>query len=404
MKIKTYHTESVPQALEEIKKELGPGAVILSTKKAKRRKFLGLVPSLSYAITAASEEVTRGTGLDLGPGAAKREPTAGPASNPAIARAAKHLTGLSPVEPGRSRTPFRPEFEKMARRVERMAIELGEVKHLMVLRKPLSVQSRTLFGDGLFQQQFESLVKCGFDESLAYSLLQDLRRKPPVDFRSGDQLSRCLNQRLAEMIETAPIATQKGVRGAIFFGPTGVGKTTTIAKLAARFALGEGRKVHLITLDTYRIAAAEQLKIYGEIIGVPVTVVSSIPELGEAVHRSQERDFVLIDTAGHSHRSFSKWKRLSSFLRRERDIEKHLVLSLTTNFQDLNEMIYNFEVCGVDKLLFTKLDESSAFGTIANQLIRTGKPLSYLTNGQKVPDDLQVPTVATVANLVVPLN
>ena len=158
-----------------------------------------------------------------------------------------------------------------------------------------------------------------------------------------------------------------------------------------------GRWVRLITLDTYRIAAPEQLRTYGEIIGVPVEVVSSVSELSEAMSTAAGMDRVLIDTTGHSPARVSQFAELAQYLSEKQEIEKHLVLSATTKSEDLREAVSGFECFAPDKLVFTKLDETSCYGGIVNELIASGKPLSYLTDGQKVPEDLITPTPSSVA-------
>jgi flagellar biosynthesis protein FlhF len=229
------------------------------------------------------------------------------------------------------------------------------------------------------------------------------RRVPPGD-NSRELFRKRLNQALSRIIRTEPIQAANTPRAVVFLGPTGVGKTTTIAKLAAMFALGEQKRVQLVTLDTYRIGAAEQLKTYGEIIGVPVHVASSVSDLREIMGRSAETDYLLIDTVGHSHKRVRDFEELASFLRQCPGCEKHLVLSMATKPDDLREIIRGFDAFSVDKLLFTKLDESTSFGGIVNEQMRTGRPISYLTDGQNVPDDLLVPSAKSVADLLISTN
>ena len=151
------------------------------------------------------------------------------------------------------------------------------------------------------QQEFQHLVGHGVDSDLAVRLLHVAEQDRPSENGTPKSLKQCLNRVIADAIETCPIGQDRSdVTTAVFLGPTGVGKTTTIAKLAATFTLGERKKVRLITLDTYRIAAADQLRIYGQIIGVPVQVVSSVAELSEALSAAGDTDRVLIDTTGHS--------------------------------------------------------------------------------------------------------
>ncbi len=160
----------------------------------------------------------------------------------------------------------------------------------------------------------------------------------------------------------------------------------------------------MVTFDTYRIAAAEQLKTYGEIIGTPVKVLFSIDELDREIASAGGDELLLIDTTGHSHRKVAEHYELSSYVRSDERIEKHLVLSCTTREADLREIVACFGVFGPDRILFTKLDEASSFGVILNVLVRSDKALSYLTNGQDVAEDLIIPSASTLADLLAPLH
>jgi flagellar biosynthesis protein FlhF len=320
-----------------------------------------------------------------------------------------------------------PANGALTRRFDELSSEVAELRHLIKSpTKPISTMlqhqvlgepfSRLLWQEGLeeFDSQradlvsaeFQRLISLGLDENVAFFLNRSASRELSHGEDGKVQFRRGLNQAISEMIQVAPVGPLEGAAGniAAFIGPTGVGKTTTIAKLAARFALKEQKKVRLLTLDTYRIAAAEQLKTYGEIIGVPVRVILSVDELNDVVNGAQEEDFLLIDTIGHSHKKVSEYVQLAHYLSRNERIQKHLVLSTATNPSDLRETIESFEAFGPDSLVFTKLDESSSHGVIVNELVRTRKPLSCLTNGQNVPEDLILPMTQTVADMVVPAN
>lgn len=178
-----------------------------------------------------------------------------------------------------------------------------------------------------------------------------------------------------------------------FIGPTGVGKTTTLAKIASRLRVSQGKKVALMTADTYRIAAAEQLRTYANILDTSLTIVYSAEELNEAVGRVADYDVVLVDTAGFSHRNQeqrNEVKNLVDNLDESYEKEVYLVLSVTTKYRDLLEIadVYreNFDF----RMIFTKLDETSCCGNVYNMKMYTGADLSYTTNGQNVPDDLEV--------------
>ena len=180
---------------------------------------------------------------------------------------------------------------------------------------------------------------------------------------------------------------------AIFFiGPTGVGKTTTIAKLASKFRLDEKKKVALLTADTYRIAAAEQLRTYANILEVPFRVVYSEEELGKAVEDFKEYDYILIDTAGHSHQNNEQKENMCKLIGTlDEKIEKeiYLVLSATTKYRDLRSIADSYKGIADYKLIFTKLDETTTLGSLLNMRLYTGASLSYVTCGQNVPDDME---------------
>lgn len=183
-------------------------------------------------------------------------------------------------------------------------------------------------------------------------------------------------------------------------GPTGVGKTTTLAKIAAKFVLEEGAKVALITADTYRISAVEQLKTYSDILGLPLEIVYNPQALQEAIEKHRDKQLILLDTAGRSQYNAYQMKELSELLNIDADIEKHLVMSATTKTSDGLELLDNFSLCKPDRVIFTKVDETKTHGIILNILHRRKAALSYLTNGQSVPDDIEPASIEKLAELL----
>ena len=183
-------------------------------------------------------------------------------------------------------------------------------------------------------------------------------------------------------------------------GPTGVGKTTTLAKIAAKFVLEEGAKVALITADTYRISAVEQLKTYSDILGLPLEIVYNPQALQEAIEKHRDKQLILLDTAGRSQYNAYQKKELSELLNIDADIEKHLVMSATTKTSDGLELLDNFSLCKPDRVIFTKVDETKTHGIILNILHRRKAALSYLTNGQSVPDDIEPASIEKLAELL----
>jgi flagellar biosynthesis protein FlhF len=200
-----------------------------------------------------------------------------------------------------------------------------------------------------------------------------------------------LTRTLEEEIQVAgPIQTQPGGRRVVaLVGPTGVGKTTTIAKLAANFRLREKRNVGLITVDTYRIAAVEQLRTYADIIDLPMAVVSTPREMREAVTRMSDLELILMDTAGRSPRDDVKIQELRTMLVEAKADEVHLVLSAVGGASALKRTAEQFAPAGSTSLLLTKLDEATGLGNVLPLLRASNLPLSYVTDGQNVPDDIE---------------
>ena len=198
-----------------------------------------------------------------------------------------------------------------------------------------------------------------------------------------------------------PIRVTPGrCRLAALVGPTGVGKTTTIAKLAANFRLKEKRRVGLITVDTYRIAAIEQLRTYADIIDLPMHVVSTPREMRETVERMNHLDLILLDTAGRSPKDEIRLQELKVFLSEAAADEVHLVLSSVAASRTLEQTAEQFTAIGATSLILTKLDEANGLGNVLPVLRSSGLPLSYLTDGQNVPDDIETADAHQLARLI----
>ena len=185
---------------------------------------------------------------------------------------------------------------------------------------------------------------------------------------------------------------KSGPRVIFFIGPTGVGKTTTIAKIASRFRVDEKKKIVLLTADTYRIAAAEQLRTYANILEVPFRIIYSAEEMEKALQDFYAYDYILVDTAGHSHQNDSQKDNMIQFIHcldDKAEKEVFLVLSATTKYKDLVSIADAYREMTEYKLIFTKLDETTTLGNLLNLKLHTGAPLSYVTCGQNVPDDIE---------------
>lgn len=253
-----------------------------------------------------------------------------------------------------------------------------------------------------FPEIHARLVDEGVSSALAHELLDELPDFSAWSEEAQEPLAISgLRDLIARRVCSAgPIDLTPGqLKAVALIGPTGVGKTTTIAKLAAHFALVEKKKVALLTMDTYRIAAVEQLKIYSQILDIPVGVAYSQAEVAPVLAQYADYDLLLIDTAGRSQKNIMQVGELKSLLEAV-GCETHLVLSSQTKEQDMLESIQRFAAARVDRLIFSKLDETDSYGTLLNVAYRTGLPLSYLTTGQKVPEDLELADGGKLAGLL----
>jgi flagellar biosynthesis protein FlhF len=232
-------------------------------------------------------------------------------------------------------------------------------------------------------------------------LLEEVRSKA-ADGAGIGELRRLAAASLAQRVKCsgAPRMQKNRCRVMAFVGPTGVGKTTTIAKLAALYGVNRGASLALITIDKFRVGAVEQLAAYAKIFDIPLEVVSDPAELAAALAKHADKSLVLIDTAGSNHKDAGRIEELRGYLECHPGIGTYLCLSATTRGRELDDMVTNFRKLPLDRLLFTKLDESESFGCIIDIHLRHQLPVSYLTTGQRVPEDIEAATANRLASLV----
>ncbi|CAM3903889.1 GTPase [Alicyclobacillus pomorum] len=254
------------------------------------------------------------------------------------------------------------------------------------------------------------LIRQGLNEEHVSRLMESFTAtRTPVGgegtgepWTSGKQHDLFVQHVLRDMeaqVEAQPIAPTSRVVALV--GPTGVGKSTTIGKLAALHVLAGNRKVGLLTTDTYRIAAVDQLETYADILNIPLEVVYETSDIPGALERLADRDLILLDTAGRNFRVERHVEELRHWLQQISVDETYLVLALTSKTEDLDAIAAAFERVPVDKFLFTKLDETTTYGAILNLLYSYRKPLSYLTTGQNVPDDIEVASLEKILRLMI---
>lgn len=246
----------------------------------------------------------------------------------------------------------------------------------------------------------ERLLACGLSPDWVSPLIRELKTLSGKEkYPEGEHIQDYLVRRLADRVEIAgPQPTEGRVYALV--GPTGVGKTTTIAKLAAYFSLKLAQKVLLLTIDTYRIGAVEQLATYARILGLPLKVAASPKELKSCLEERSEQDLVLIDTAGRSPNNRGMLDELRDFLTVSPVIGSHLVVSATTKEGDLKKIISGFGGIPLEGYICTKLDETDQYLPLFNQLVPTRRPLAYFTHGQRVPEDLEQVTKSRIVRLL----
>src|SRR3954454_16615396 len=250
---------------------------------------------------------------------------------------------------------------------------------------------------------YSQLLEAEVPEVLARRLVRHVAdRLEPDQAHRPEVVRDALRDAVESCVPIAPpIAAVAGVRRVVApVGPTGGGKTTTVAKLAANFKLAQGFRPGLVTVDTYRIAAVEQLRTYAEIIDLPLAVANAPGEMRRAIDERGDVDLVLIDTAGRSPRDEVKIRELSDFLAAAQPDEVHLVLSAVSGERSLRAAVERFAVAHADRLILTKLDEADGLGGVLAVLGHADRPVSYLTTGQAVPDDIEPADRARLARLI----
>ena len=407
MTIKKFQGRTEEEATARAKEEFGPQTVIMNVKEIKPKGFLRSFKTSTFEVTAAIEET------DQSPAAKMPAPLPPLTGN--INVAADEPISIPKPEPVKEM--FASVENTWASSMGAQNPEEKEKKKESLLENNLeekleSLQS--LLEKKLAPQQPENLPKeVPVDENfkfikMIYSILLDnevdekyvnqIMDEVEKVMKGGASVDLILSSIYQKMIlkfgQPQPIEMSGRKPKVVFFiGPTGVGKTTTIAKIASRFKVEKGKKVALFTADTYRIAAAEQLRTYANILDTPLTIVYSSEELNEELKKSEEYDLVLVDTAGFSHKNEeqrNETKELIDKIPGEYQKEVYLVLSATTKYRDLIDIADIYNKNFHFKLIFTKLDETSCFGNILNMKLYTGADLSYSTYGQNVPEDIEM--------------
>jgi len=383
MKIRRYVAKNTQEAILKVKMDLGSEALILNTRKIRKKGLLGLFSKPLTEVLAAVDEYGQKPASADQPG-----PFQSTLSNFAADPAEKEEK-ITILENKIS------SIEETLRKICEKVINEGKPAAGKEEQKNLKA--------GVTEFFYNNLVSNEVDPEIARKVVNAAASRLPASAGVSEmaaQLSGIIAGLLGKP-ETIKENSEGKPVTVIFVGPTGVGKTTTLAKIAANYLLNRKKSVGLITADTYRIAAVEQLKTYAEILGIPVSVVYTPAEMQEAISQYSDKDLILIDTAGRSHKNKAQFEELKALVAASGADEIYLVLSTTTSWKNCREILKSYSFLRDYKLLFTKTDETPVLGIVLNVRYMTGKSLSYITTGQSVPDDIETVNVDKITkNLI----
>lgn len=393
------------EAMIMIKNELGKDAIILSSRKVRSNGFRGFFGKSKFEVMAAIEDQVQLSTVE-------RQIKASDRDKSVIETYMKVKEQAKPAENSKEIVQLNQDLVELKQMVNQL-VNQSNVSN--------SQEDESTKGTGALQSNFsadrlsgtislDKKIESPIDQVKQWLMDRDVEKEhanriAEIVFFDGEQpedVSIALKQVIQRLLGKPYVIEKTGVKPKVclFVGPTGVGKTTTLAKLAAKLSLIENKKIGLITSDTYRIAAVDQLKTYSEILGIPLTVIYEPEELPSTLNRYMDRDYILIDTAGRSQNSKEFQADLAALLEYVDDPEIFLVISLTTGYKEIRKILDAYSFLADYKLLFTKLDESSSLGNVLNARMITNKSLSYFTIGQSVPDDIEVANPDKIVNYI----
>ena len=349
MKLKSFFADSIEEAIAQARREMGPEAMLVHSKRSPAEsRHLGV-----YEVVCASDA----------------EPAPGP------------------VE--KTETPRAPSIDNLAREVsgvreqmERLARSLARCGGMAPVVSAPDLAAT-----------FTALTEAELDAALTYEIISSLQA-PIEPGALRDQVARLVR------IDASLGRPQSARKIAAFVGPPGAGKTSALIKLAVRYGIGVRKRVQLLTLDTYRIAAAEELQTYAAILGISCQVLDNSANFNQALAEHNQADLILIDTPGLGRDEMDE--DLARALVNLKDIDTHLVLAASMRSRDLARAADQYSIFQPDKLLFTRLDETETFGPIVSQSVRLNLPVSFLASGQRIPEDIAPATKDAVLSLLLP--
>ena len=425
MQIKRFRGADMQEALQHVKREMGNDAIILSTRQVRGGKgTFGLFGKPMLEVTAARDTGENGgdspAGLlaSLPKGLAKAR--LGRGGGGSESDLLKQLMQRNQMEAQQVLAPLQEDVQELREVLQQVGnshktavregvslaqiqSEIGEIRQTLQSLSAASAGLREAEYPENLVVLYQQLIFNGMEEKFARRLTEEsMRNIPPNEMEDFTYVKIFLARMLMKIVKvTGGLRVEPGrQRIMALVGPTGVGKTTTVAKLASEQLLKFRQKVGLITIDTFRIAAVEQLKVYAKIMGVPISVVSGRDDLNRAIRDFSDRDAIFIDTGGRSQRGSLQMSEIYNIFGGNLPAEVFLTLSVTTKDSDQSEITRRFGQIPLAGVVYTKLDESTTFGSIFNHAIRFKTPIAYLTMGQKVPEDIEVATKERLVDLL----
>lgn len=368
MKVKRYIAQDIQEAMFKVKSELGRDAIILHTRKIKKPGLRGFLKKPFIEVVAATDS-----------------------DDPRILKNSTYNAENQ-----------KPQVISKSNNNSTLDTEIDSIKNM--LNTVITTLNKTANNNSEILDKFKTiLLDSNIDKQIADKILEIVSRQISISEKNEKSIKNAMKVIIKEYLgDPYIIEKSPNKQKVIFFvGPTGVGKTTTLAKLAAKLSIMNDKSVALITADTYRIAAVEQLKTYSEILGVPLSVVYEPKELKNAISNYNDKDYVFVDTAGRNHKNKELLSELQKLIHQTDSADIFLLISLTTGYKDMLKIIESYDFLNDYKIIFTKIDEANYYGNILNVKVLTSKPLSYITTGQSVPDDIEIADIDKIANYIV---
>ena len=397
MIIKKFTGKTEAEATEAAKKELGSNLVIMNVREVKKKGLFAFLLPKQIEVTAALEEeaparTQYGSILRTAADKEIRTEQQNLSAKNSTENIEKKLDSLQTLLESQLNNR-QSEKEESAKTQDVPDAEEKEDKPQDMAAAEKKEEEENSEQDKFIRLLYNKMLDNEMDEKYVNSILEDASKTKKADLPFDYLLANIYQKMVLKFGKSEGITpSEKGPRIVLFIGPTGVGKTTTIAKLAGRYCVEKKKKVALLTADTYRIAAAEQLRTYANILETPFRIIYTPEELQAAVEDYWDCDYIFIDTAGRSHQNtdqLEKMKEMVAALKRPESYQVFLVLSATTKYRDLQKIADCYGKIADFELIFTKLDETEAVGNLLNMKLYTDAPIAYVTCGQNVPDDME---------------